>query len=184
MSGERKQRRSDGRERAYRNARRLGWLFSILAAVAVLCLVFLVWLFPARIVDQSMEPTLTGGEVVLCDRLAKYVSKPERGDIILFKTEDGVFIKRIVGLPGESVEVVGGYVFIDSRPLDESAYASDYAGDMEPVIVPDGEVFVLGDKRSQMYDSRLEAVGCISYENILGELRVRVAPIEKLTFFS
>lgn len=176
--------RSYGREKVYRSARRLGWLFSVLAAAAALCIVFLVWLFPARIVDQSMEPSLTSGEVVLCDRLAKYIAKPERGDIVMFKTADGAFIKRIVGLPGESVEMVGGYVFIDSRPLDESAYANDYAGDMEPVTVPDGAVFVLGDNRSQMYDSRLETVGCIPYERIVGVLRVRVAPIEKLAFFS
>jgi signal peptidase I len=183
MSEQQKRKRTQGREQIYRRARRLGWLFSILAAVAVLSLVFLLWLFPARIVDRSMEPTLTSGEVVLCDRLAKYIAKPERGDIILFRTADGVFVKRIVGLPGESVEMVGGYVFIDSRPLDESAYASGYSGDMDPVTVPEDTVFVLGDNRSQMYDSRLAEVGCIPYDRILGALRVRVAPIERAALF-
>ena len=183
MSGQSRIRRSDGREAIYRGARRLGWLFSVLVALCALSAVFFIWLFPTRIVDESMAPALQSGEVVLCDRLAKYASAPERGDIVLFQTQDGVFIKRIVGLPGETVELVGGRVFIDSVPLDESAYVSSYVGDMEPLAVPQGAVFVLGDNRAQMYDSRLESVGCIPYEKILGELRVRVTPIERFSFF-
>ena len=183
MSGQSRKRRSDGREDVYRGARRLGWLFSVLVALCVLCAVFFIWLFPTRIVDESMAPALQSGEVVLCDRLAKYAAAPERGDIILFQTQDGAFIKRIVGLPGETVELVGGHVFIDSVPLDESAYVSEYVGDMAPLTVPQGTVFVLGDNRAQMYDSRIESVGCIPYAKIAGELRVRVAPIERFSLF-
>jgi len=181
---EKTRRRTDGREKKYRNARRLGWLFSVLVAIAALCLLFLVWLFPLRIVDDSMAPALNKGDAVLCDRFAKYVQTPERGDIILFETQDGVFIKRIVGMPGETVEIVDGHVFINSIPLDESAYVDVYAGDMDALVVPDGAVFVLGDNREQMYDSRLESVGCIPYADIKGELRVRVAPLSELTIFS
>jgi signal peptidase I len=179
-----KRRRTDGREKKYRAARRLGWLFSALVAIAALCLLFLVWLFPLRIVDDSMEPALNKGDAVLCDRLAKYIQAPERGDIILFETQDGVFIKRIVGMPGETVEIVDGRVFINSIPLDESAYVDVYVGDMEPLAVPGGAVFVLGDNREQMYDSRMESVGCISYTDIVGELRIRVAPLSDITLFS
>lgn len=175
--------RTYGREKKYRTARRMGWLFSALVAVAALCLLFLVWLFPLRIVDDSMSPALNKGDAVLCDRMAKYVKAPERGDIILFQTEDGVFIKRIVGMPGETVEIVGGHVFINSIPLDESAYVDVYAGEMDPLVVPGGAVFVLGDNREQMYDSRLESVGCIAYEDIRGELRFRVAPLSNITIF-
>lgn len=131
-----------------------------------------------------MAPSLSKGDAVLCDRLAKYIHTPERGDIILFETQDGVFIKRIVGMPGETVEIVDGYVFINSIPLDESAYVDVYAGDMDPLVVPGGAVFVLGDNREQMYDSRLESVGCIPYTNIKGELRFRVAPLKEITIFS
>jgi len=176
--------RSGGREKKYREAKRIGWLFSALIAIGALCLLFLVWLFPLRIVDDSMAPALNKGDAVLCDRLAKYVRTPERGDIILFETEDGVFIKRIVGMPGETVEIVDGHVFINSIPLDESAYVDVYIGEMDPIVVPGGAVFVLGDNREQMYDSRLESVGCISYADIKGELRVRVAPLSELTIFS
>ena len=184
MSETLKRRRSTGRARIYRNARRLGWLFSVLVTVAVLCLVFLVWFFPTRIVDESMAPALTSGEVVLCDRFGKFMRMPERGDLVLFATSDGIFIKRIVGMPGETVELSQGHVFINSIPLDESSYVVNYVGDMSPVEVPAGSVFVLGDNREDMYDSRLDSVGCISFDRIEGMLRLRVSPLSRIAYFS
>jgi signal peptidase I len=184
LSETRRRRRSEGRARTYRNARRIGWLFSVLVTVAVLCLVFLVGLFPTRIVDESMAPALTSGEVVLCDRVGKFMRMPERGDIVLFATADGLFIKRIVGMPGETVEIVEGHVFINSIPLDESSYSVNYVGDMAPVDVPAGSVFVLGDNRDEMYDSRVASVGCIPFDKIEGMLRLRVSPLNRITYFS
>ena len=184
MNETRKRRRSEGRARVYQNARRLGWLFSVLVTVAVLCLVFFVWMFPTLVVDESMSPALKSGEVVLCDRLGRFFNMPERGDIVLFQTQDGLFIKRIVGMPGETIEVVGGHVFINSIPLDESAYTVNYVGDMPPVEIPAGSVFLLGDNREQMYDSRLESVGCVPLDHIVAMLRLRVSPLSRITWFS
>ena len=184
MSESRKRRRSEGRARTYRNARRLGWLFSILVTIAVLCLVFFVWFAPVQIQDNSMAPGLNSGEVVLCDRIGKFVRLPERGDIVLFSTQDGLFLKRIVGMPGETVELVAGHVYINSIPLDESSYLVNYVGDMPPVEVPAGCVFVLGDNREEMYDSRLATVGSISYDRIQAVLRFRVSPLSRITYFS
>ena len=184
MSESRKRRRSDGRARTYQNARRLGWLFSLLVTIAVLCLVFFVWLTPVQIVDESMAPALNSKEIVLCDQIGKFVHLPERGDIVLFSTEDGVFIKRIVGMPGETVELVAGHVYINSIPLDESSYFVNYVGDMPPVEVPAGCVFVLGDNREEMYDSRLASVGSIPYDRIQAVLRFRVSPLSRITYFS
>ena len=162
----------------------MGWLISVLVTVAVLCLVFFVWLLPTRIVDESMAPELKSGEVVLCDRLGRFFHTPERGDLVLFQTPDGLFVKRIVGMPGETIELVGGHVFINSIPLDESSYAVNYVGDMPPVEVPAGSVFVLGDNRDEMYDSRLETVGSIPFDQIQAVLRLRVSPFSRVTYFS
>ena len=184
MSETRRRRRSEGRARVYQNARRIGWLFSVLVTAAVLCLVFFVWLVPVRISDSSMAPALESGEAVLCDRFGKYLQTPERGDIVLFRTGDGLFIKRIVGMPGETVELVEGRVFINSIPLDESSYSVNYVGDMPALQVPAGSVFVLGDNREEMYDSRVASVGCIPFENIQAVLRLRVSPFTRITYFS
>ena len=156
----------------------------MLVTVAVLCLVFFVWMLPTRIVDESMAPELKSGEVVLCDRLGRFFHTPERGDLVLFQTPDGLFVKRIVGMPGETIELVGGHVFINSIPLDESSYSVNYVGDLAPVEVPAGSVFVLGDNREEMYDSRLASVGCIPFDHIEGVLRLRVAPFNRITYFS
>ncbi|MEG1524448.1 MAG: signal peptidase I [Clostridia bacterium] len=178
-----KKRRTDGKEGVYQSQRRLGWLFSILITLLVLVAIFVVWLYPTKIDGDSMAPVLEEGELVLVDRLAKYWKVPTRGDMILFETKDGNFVKRIVGLPGETVDIVDGHVFINSCPLEESAYATNFMGGMEPITVPEGAVFLLGDNRQKIYDSRLASVGCISYEGIFGVLRVRVSPLSKVTIF-
>ena len=178
-----RRRRADGREKLYGAQRRIGWLFSILIALLVLLVLFVLWFSAAPVDGDSMAPALIDGEIVLCDRLAKYWKTPVRGDMIAFTTADGSFLKRIVGLPGETVEVVSGRVYIDSAPLDESAYADNFLGDAAPVTVPEGCVYVLGDNRRKMYDSRIESVGCIPYERIDGVLRFRVYPIARFTIF-
>lgn len=176
-------RRTDGRERAYRSAGALAWLFTLAALIALMCLLFLVWLRPLRVGGATMSPALEDNEIVLVDQLAKYWKQPARGDIILFEDAYGRFIKRIVALPGETVDIKDGRVFIDSRPLDESAYAAALTGDMEPLTVPAGAVFVLGDNRALVYDSRLDTVGCIPYADMRGVLRARIAPLSRFTLF-
>ncbi len=176
-------RRTDGKEKLYRRAGATAWLFTLIAVAMLLCLLFLVWLRPVRVSGDSMSPALEDGESVLVDQLAKYWKQPARGDMVFFEDEQGAFIKRIVALPGETVDIQEGRVYINSRPLDESAYAGGFTGDMQPLTVPDGCVFVLGDNRALVYDSRLESVGCIPYTEIEGVLRVRVSPFSRFTLF-
>ena len=178
-----KSRRSDGKERTYRTRRTWIRIMEILLVAAVLAALFFGWFRPVRITGDSMEPALADGEIVLCDRLARYWKLPSRGDMIAFSTGEGVFIKRIVALPGERVEIVDGAVFINSVPLDEGLYAHGGVDSLSPLTVPSGSGFVLGDNRIKIYDSRLEAVGCIPYSEITGVPRVRISPVVRWTVF-
>ena len=181
---EKKQRRTTSRKHLYRQQAVLGWLVSLCAAALILVFVFGVWLMPMRVAGESMSPTLNADDAVLVDRLNKYWRVPERGDIILFMDDAGVYcLKRVIGLPGERVELVGGQVFINSRPLDESAYVSSPTGDQDMLLVPPSCVYVLGDNRAFVYDSRLEEVGCIAYDEILGALRLKIHPARELMLF-
>lgn len=176
-------RRTSGKEKTYRARRVYAAVFELLLAALILSLLFFVWLRPVRITGDSMAETLMDGEIVLIDRLARFWKLPERGDMIAFATDEGLFIKRIVALPGETVEIADGDVFIGSVPLDERLYAHGGIDTMPPVTVPEGSVFVLGDNRAKIYDSRLEAVGCIPYTELVGVLRARISPVSRVTLF-
>lgn len=177
-------RRSAGRAREYKKHTLLGWVFSLTISALVLAFVFGVWLTPVRVSGASMAPQLRDGEIVFADRLAKYLTAPKRGDVVLFTDKNGdLLLKRIIALGGETVEIVGGDVYIDSCPLDERGYAVVKDGSLAPTVVPEDHVFVLGDDRTDLYDSRSSGVGCVPAGDIAGVLRFRVYPVEKFTFY-
>lgn len=175
--------RTEGNRGRYRRLRVVSFLLAVLGALLLCVLLFGVWLRPVRITGDSMSPTLAENEIVLVDRLAIYWKMPERGDIVRFSTEDGAFIKRVIGLPGETVEVVDGHVFINSCPLDEHLYAVGFIGDAKPVTVPEGSFYLLGDNREKMYDSRLSSVGCIPVTELEGAVRLRISPLSRILLF-
>jgi signal peptidase I len=102
------------------------WIIYIALLVAVF-VVFHFFLMLGRIPSESMEPTLMVHDWTVGDRNAYTDATPERGDIIIFycESEDEVMVKRVIGLPGEEVSFVGGHVYIDGEPLDESAYLDE-----------------------------------------------------------
>lgn len=101
----------------------------------------------------SMQPTLHKGEYVLVNRLAYKLHPPQRGDVIVFRLSEGMRIKRIIGLPGETVEIRQGQVFINDQLLPEVyvKYPGTYS--MPPRAIAPGEYFVLGDNRDNSSDS-------------------------------
>ena len=164
----------------------VNWLMAVVVAGLVLYFLFFVWLIPVRIDGTSMSPMLEEKQIVLIDRANKYLFAPERGAIVAFPdpVSGSVQIKRIVALPGETVEIRGGRVYIDGLPVGE-AYAlhTEAMEDMAEMTVPQGSVFVLSDNREVIYDSRSADIGCIPYQKITGIVKLRIFPFKKISLF-
>jgi signal peptidase I len=134
-----------------------------------------------RVDGFSMVPTLQDGEYVLVNRLAYWTNLPERGDIIVFESpqvSDLRLIKRVIGLPGDTVRISGGEVRVNDQVLDEPyiAAAPIYNGEWN---VPEGNLFVLGDNRNDSSDSH--AWGLLPLENVTGKAILIYWPIPEWT---
>lgn len=150
----------------------------VVAAAAVLVATFFLPIF--RIYGSSMTPTLRNGDVVASLREDSY----ERGDVIAFYYNNKILVKRVVGLPGEWIDISDdGSVYIDGILLEEPYLTEKVLGECNielPYQVPDGRYFVMGDHRSVSSDSRNVAVGCVAEEQIVGELVFRIWPFSQL----
>ena len=158
-----------------------------LAAVAVLA-VFVVLFFCDRVTvtGHSMEPVLAADDVVLVNRVQYHFSDPERYDIIVFTKEHGsgtkTYVKRVIGLPGETVQIMNETVYIDGVPLEEETLAHVSLSGLadEPVVLGENEYFVLGDNRDSSEDSRFAGIGNVKRSQIIGRVWFRIGPFENL----
>ena len=164
---------------------------TILYLLVVVALTFLFVRYVGQrthVNGSSMNVTLEDGDNLIVDKISYRFKDPERFDIIVFPyqyKEDTYYIKRIIGLPGETVQVIDGMVYIDGELLDES-YGKEVMNSagvaLNPIELGEDEYFVLGDNRSESYDSRNEDMGCIRSENFLGYVRAIVWPPERIGF--
>lgn len=149
--------------------------------ILILCMaaVFLVLAFGERVsvAGDSMNPVLKNGDVVLINRVIYNIKSPSRGDVVAFRPngdESAHYqIKRIVGLPGETVQIVDGSVYIDGEEISDHIYVTgiDYAGlAEEPVELGEDEYFVMGDNASASDDSRIAEIGNVSRSDIYGKV--------------
>ena len=126
---------------------------------------------PYVVKGESMEPSYFTGDHVITDRaIFKLLEKPQRDDVIILNEPDNneVLIKRVIGLPGDVVQVQGNTVFVNNKPLDEPfiKYKTDYQ--LEAEVVPNGEYFVMGDNRSNSLDSHI--FGFVPADNIISRV--------------
>jgi len=175
--------------------RPLGCLFEIVETlVLTLIIFFVIQTFvaqPYRVEQKSMERTLEPDQYVLVDKLTPRWDDYSRGDIVVFEPPEAwvdggprtPFIKRVIGLPGETVEIRDGAVFIDDVEITEA-----YAYDLQPttasdeparLVVPEGQLFVMGDHRTASADSR--AFGPIERSTVIGRAWLRYWPLDTFT---
>ena len=150
----------------------------VVAAAAVLISNLLLPIL--RIYGSSMTPTLVNGNIVAAVRNGTY----QRGDIIAFYYNNKILVKRVIGMPGEWVDMdESGNVTIDGEPLEEPYLTEKALGECDielPYQVPEGRYFVMGDHRSVSSDSRSSQVGCVSEEQIVGKLLFRLWPLDEI----
>ncbi|MDO5703414.1 MAG: signal peptidase I [Lachnospiraceae bacterium] len=160
-------------------------LILVAAVVAVVLVINNVFLINARIPSASMENTVMTHDRIFGNRLAYNGSDPERFDIVIFRYPDDekrLFIKRIIGLPGETVTITDGKVYINgsSEPLDDSFCKETPRGTFGTFEVPEGCYFMLGDNRNNSNDSRFWDNHYVAKEKILGKAWVRYWPLNKI----
>jgi len=163
------------------------WVLVFMAAVA-LSLVLRNFVVDVRAVPTpSMVPTIQVNDYVIVDRLFYRMGSLQRGDVIMFTAPDNPeledyrgrkLVKRLIGLPGETVEIRDGYIWIDGQALNEPYVSAGVtAGEHEPVHVPEGYCFVMGDSRGESLDSRFW--GCLEQRLVDGRIWIRHWPLNR-----
>lgn len=176
---------ADTEEKASVGKELFQWVLVILGAVILAFLIDTFVIVNAQIPSGSMENTIMTGDRVFGNRLAYKFSDPKRFDIIIFKYPDDesqLFIKRIIGLPGETVEIHDGNIYINGSdsPLEDVDIKEPMEGSFGPYTVPEGCYFVMGDNRNNSRDSRYWENTFVSEDEILGKAVLRYWPLNKM----
>ena len=167
------------------------WITDIIVVVAMAC--YTVYAFGNLVVvsGNSMSPLLNSEDIVLMNQLKLDLGKPERFDVVVFEREDQKRnIKRIIGLPGETVQIQDGQVLINGQVLEEKGITMEVDGEMvkaqkkialaglaeNPVVLGADEYFLLGDNRDSSEDSRFANVGNVKESQIIGKVWFRINP--------
>lgn len=170
------------RRKAYNKALRgTVYVLTIVAAIAVLISTLVLPVL--QIEGTSMEPTLSNGDIVLLTKTTRF----DHGDLCGFTWNNKLLIKRVIGLPGDWIEIdTDGTVYLNGEKLDEPYVEKMALGECDlefPFQVPQEQYFVIGDMRESSIDSRNTLIGCIAKDQIVGKVFFRVWPLRSIRFF-
>ena len=177
-----KERKRYRRQKAYNKALRgTVYVLTIVAAIAVLIATLILPVL--QIEGTSMKPTLSNGDIVLLTKTTRL----ERGDLCGFAWNNKLLIKRVIGLPGDWIEIdTDGTIYLNGEKLDEPYVQQMALGECDlefPFQVPQEQYFVVGDMRESSIDSRNSLIGCIPRDQIVGKVFFRVWPFNSIRFF-
>lgn len=159
------------------------WVVQIAAVIFLAYFIIYYALEKTNVIGISMEGTLYNDEPIIIDKFSYRISDPKRFDVIVFKqggNEHSYYnIKRVIGLPGETVQLLGGYILINGLVIEDIVNAEpmmNYGLAEELITLEENEYFVLGDNRNNSEDSRFASIGNIRREEIIGKAFLRLSP--------
>ena len=169
----------------------LDWLVDIIIASIIVWIITTFAFQNMYVVGSSMNPTLKNGETVLINKVTYRLNTPQRNDIVAFRHTDSSnnemnIVKRVIGLPGDKIEVVNGMVYLNGERFHHlvGAYNQEdliLRGNMAyPIIVPEESYFVLGDNKVNSMDSRYQEIGLIPKKELSGKIIIRIWPFWKI----
>lgn len=189
MRHERKKQQHRPKEKKSLAAVIFGWAFQIVVVILFAYVIVFFFGQSRTNIGQSMDTTLSGGDVVLLNEAAYRFRGPKRNDVIAFKPKGSEssysYIKRVIALPGETVQIKDGMIYInDSVYLEDQDYPEiENAGIAEnPITLGTDEYFVLGDNRNSSEDSRFADIGNVNRKDIEGKVWLVVSPGEHMGF--
>ncbi len=163
------------------------WVKTIIISI-IIAFIITTFIRPTLVKGYSMYPTIDEYDYLIINRIPYIADEPDYGDIVVFKTNqltiDGSekdLIKRVIGLPGDIIEIEKGVVYRNGKALDEPyIYGGSTPGELDPTVVEEGKLFVMGDNRPNSLDSRDERVGEVPMSSIQGKVMVRLFPFSKI----
>ena len=164
----------------------VNWIVDIIVVIAFAC--YLVHSVGSRVevIGSSMSPILNSGDEVLINRFVYDLGSPERFDIVVFQKDKSSYnTKRIIGLPGETVQIKNNRIYINGSPLSAEGnlgYAAIAGAAEYPIELGDDEYFLMGDNRDSSEDSRFAGIGNIKDSQLIGKVWLKFQPLNELGF--
>ncbi|TCS93127.1 signal peptidase I [Hazenella coriacea] len=176
------------RKEDHSDNKKVAWEWAkVIGLAVIIAVVIRIFLFePFDVSGPSMENTMHTGNIVMVNKLIYKFGEPERGEIVVFHvpgSEQKDFVKRVVALPGEKVEVKNSKLIVDDKIIEEPYLSENMRTmDFEAVTVPQGHLFVLGDNRANSTDSRSHDLGPIPIDSIIGRADLIYWPLSQFEF--
>lgn len=164
----------------------IDWVKTIVISLVLAFLIVQV-IKPTIVSGESMYPTLNDRDYLILNRMAYKFGDIDRGDIIVFKTDlkqdngkEKDLIKRVIAIPGDHLVIKDSKVYINGEVQNEPYIHNEYtSGDID-IVIPDNDVFVMGDNRENSRDSRSSDIGLVNESDIIGEVMIRLFPFNKI----